>query len=352
MHLSVVVPCHNEMHGLQRLIDALCAVAPDVATRFDVILVDDGSTDGTLAEMRRLSAADPRISYVALSRNFGKEAAMLAGLRRAAGDAVAIMDADLQHPPELLASMVPLLAGGFDQVVARRTRDGDPLTRRIVSRMYYRFMNRLVDVRIEDGVGDFRVLSRRAVDALLSLPESNRFSKGLFAWIGFDTATVDYTNVGRTVGTSKWTMRSLFNYGIDGVVSFNSKPLRAVMHFGAFVAFIAFLYVVWELARTAFHGTTTPGYVTLIGAVIGLGGLQLLVLGVIGEYLGRIYYETKRRPQFMVKEAGGGLGGPGPVTGLGSAADLGPAGVHSDAGLGSAAGLGSDAGLGSGAGVR
>lgn len=306
MQLSVVVPCHNEEHGLRRLIQRLSEVLPGISTSFEVILVDDGSADGTLIEMRRLAAQHGWICYIALSRNFGKEAAMLAGLGRVTGDAVAIMDADLQHPPELLADMVPLLASGFDQVVARRTRDGDPLVRRVSSRFYYRLMDRLADVRIQDGIGDFRVLSRRAADALLSLPESNRFSKGLFAWIGFDTATVDYPNVAeRTDGTSRWTMRKLFNYGIDGVLSFNSKPLRLVMHFGAFVAMVAFMYVVWELIRTAFYGSTTPGYVTLISAVIGIGGLQLLVLGVIGEYLGRIYCETKRRPHFMVKEAGG-----------------------------------------------
>jgi glycosyltransferase involved in cell wall biosynthesis len=302
MHLSVVVPCFNEAANLERVVASLTAELPAVSPRFEVILVDDGSSDDTLGLMRRLAAADSRISYVALSRNFGKEAAMLAGLRRAAGDAVAIMDADGQHPPELLARMVPLLDHGFDQVIARRTRDGERVTRRILSRLYYRLMNRLVDVRMQDGAGDFRVLSRRAVDALLALPESNRFSKGLFAWIGFDTATVDFTNVERHAGSSTWTMRKLFNYGLDGLVSFNTRPLRMVMHFGALVALAAFLYVIWELVRTALYGVETPGYVTLIGAVIGLGGLQLLVLGVIGEYLGRIYNETKRRPHFVIKE--------------------------------------------------
>jgi polyisoprenyl-phosphate glycosyltransferase len=303
VHLSVVVPCFNEAENLGRLVASLTEELSSLSDRFEVILVDDGSTDGTLAEARQLAEADQRVSYVALSRNFGKEAAMLAGLGRAAGDAVAIMDADLQHPPELLATMVPLLGHGFDQVIARRTRDGEPLARRLLSRLYYRAMNRLVDVRMQDGVGDFRVLSRRAVDALLSLPESNRFSKGLFAWIGFDTATVDFTNVGRQGGTSSWTMRKLFNYGLDGLVSFNTKPLRVVMHVGAFIAVAAFLYVIWELVRTAIYGVDTPGYVTLIGAVIGLGGIQLLVLGVIGEYLGRIYNETKRRPHFVIKES-------------------------------------------------
>jgi glycosyltransferase involved in cell wall biosynthesis len=302
MFLSVVVPCHNEEQSLGRLAEALGTVLPQVCTRFEVILVDDGSTDQTLPQMRRLAEQDARFTYLALSRNFGKESAMLAGLGRAAGDAVVIMDADLQHPPELLKSMIPLLEQGFDQVVARRSRDGEPFVRRSLSRMYYWFMNRMSDVKLQDGVGDFRVLSRRAVDALLGLQESNRFSKGLFAWIGFDTATVDYRNVERRDDASKWTLRKLFNYGIDGVVSFNSKPLRAIIHFGALVAVLGFVYVVWELCRTLLFGIESPGYLTLIGAVICLGGLQLLVLGVIGEYLGRIYHESKRRPHFVVKE--------------------------------------------------
>jgi hypothetical protein len=195
-----------------------------------------------------------------------------------------------------------LLDKGYDQVIARRSRSGEPLVRRSLSRLYYWLMNRLAEVRVQDGAGDFRVLSRRAVDALLSLQESNRFSKGLFAWIGFDTATVDYRNVERRDEASKWTLRKLFNYGVDGVISFNTKPLRLVIHFGALVAVVSFLYVIYELVRTLIFGVSTPGYVTLIGAVIGLGGLQLLVLGVIGEYLGRIYNESKRRPHFVIKE--------------------------------------------------
>lgn len=303
--LSVVIPCFNEEQGLVRLKEALTKELSAIVPDFEVLLVDDGSKDRTLEVMRRISAEDPRFRYLALSRNFGKEAAMLAGLSQAKGEAVAILDADLQHPPELLARMLPLLDQGYDQVVARRTRKGDGKVRSLISKMYYKMMNRLVDVELEDGVGDFRVLSQRAVRALLSLGEYNRFSKGLFSWIGFDTVVVDYENVTREVGGSKWTFRKLLNYGIDGVISFNNQPLRLAVYLGGFFTALAFGYIVWILADALIRGVDVPGYVTLVTGILGIGGLQLLFLGVMGEYLGRIYYETKRRPHFLLKEVSG-----------------------------------------------
>jgi len=306
VRLSVVIPCRDEETSLPRLVPVLTEELGTLDPDFEVVLVDDGSTDATLEVMRALNAEDPRFTYVSLSRNFGKESAMLAGLSRASGDAVAILDADLQHPPQLLASMVPLLEQGYDQVVARRNRRHDPRMRAWVSRLYYRVMNRLVEVPVQDGVGDFRVLNRAAVEALLSLGEANRFSKGLFAWIGFRTATLDYENVGRAEGASKWRLRDLLNYGIDGVLSFNSRPLRLAIWFGALVSGVAFAYVLWVLWKGVVHGVVTPGYVTTIAAVVGFGGVQMILLGVIGEYLGRIYLETKRRPHFLVRESSGG----------------------------------------------
>jgi polyisoprenyl-phosphate glycosyltransferase len=190
--------------------------------------------------------------------------------------------------------------------VARRTRDEDPALRTFLSKTYYRLINRLVDVELEDGVGDFRVLDRTAVKALLTLGETNRFSKGLFAWIGFDTAVVDYRNVSRAAGTTKWRTSDLFNYGIDGVVSFNYRPLRLSIWFGILVTSVAVLYSLWVLGEAIIHGNSAPGYVTLICAISGFGGVQMILLGVIGEYLGRIYAETKRRPLFLVKESSQG----------------------------------------------
>jgi polyisoprenyl-phosphate glycosyltransferase len=303
VELSVVVPCLNEEQVLLRLHEVLSSELAAITSDFEVLLIDDGSRDDSVAVMRKIHSLDPRFRYLALSRNFGKEAAMLAGLSQASGRAVAILDADLQHPPSLLARMLPLLDMGYDQVVARRTRTGETAMRSVLSRLYYRVFNRLIEVDIEDGVGDFRVLSQRAVRALLSLGEYNRFSKGLFAWIGFSTAVVDYDNVGRTSGESRWRMSDLVNYGIDGVLSFNARPLRVAIHFGAFVTLVAFLYAIWVVADALVHGNAVDGYVTLICAISGFGGVQLIMLGVIGEYLGRIYYETKGRPHFLVKES-------------------------------------------------
>ncbi len=306
MELSVVVPCYNEEDSLPALVRVLTSELAALTDSFEVVLVDDGSRDRTLQILREVHAADPRFRYLALSRNFGKEAAMLAGLSQSRGEAVAIVDADLQHPPRLLAQMLPLLDEGYEQVVARRTRVGDPRFRSWLARRYYGVINRLVEVRLEDGVGDFRVLSRTAVRALLTLGEYNRFSKGLFAWIGFTTAVVDYENVVRESGATKWRMRDLVNYGIDGVLSFNSRPLRMSIHLGTFVAVVAFAYALWVLGGAILHGNPVPGYVTTICTVVGFGGVQMIILGVIGEYLGRIYAETKRRPHFLLKESSEG----------------------------------------------
>jgi glycosyltransferase involved in cell wall biosynthesis len=303
MYLSVVIPCFNEQHALGPLHHALVAVLPRVAAEYEVILVDDGSTDRTLWEARTLAASNSRFQYVSLSRNFGKESAILAGLQYARGLRVAIMDADLQHPPALLERMLPLLETGYDQVVARRSRDGEWWPRALLSKLYYWGLNKLSDVRIRDGAGDFRVLSRRAVDALLSLPEYNRFSKGLFSWIGFETVSVSYRNVPRGVGRSKWTLGALVNHAIDGMISFNHKPLRLSIYLGSLATFFAFLYLGFVIVNTILDGVDVPGYATLMAGVVGLGGLHLLFLGVIGEYLGKIYFEAKRRPHFLVKDS-------------------------------------------------
>lgn len=303
MRLSVIIPCFNEEETVEPLSVALTTVLPEIVNDFEVIFVDDGSHDSTLATLREIGLRDTRFQYLALSRNFGKDAAMLAGLQKATGDAVAIMDADLQHPPELLGEMLLLLNKGFDQAVAVRTRHGEPWSRRVVSRLYYLLVNNMVDVELKDGVGDYRMLSRRAVNALLSLNEYNRFSKGLFAWIGFDTATVTHRGVRRDMGKSKFTTHRLINYGIDGLISFNNKPLRLAIYLGGVITLLSFGYGGVVLGDSLINGVDTPGYTTLMAGMSGLGGLQLLLLGVIGEYLGRIYYETKRRPHFLVKEA-------------------------------------------------
>jgi glycosyltransferase involved in cell wall biosynthesis len=212
------------------------------------------------------------------------------------------MDADLQHPPELLSRMLDLHRKGFDQVIARRTRTGDGFLRTLTARAYYRLVNRLVDVELVDGVGDFRLLSRRAVDAVLQLTEYNRFSKGLFAWVGFPSTTFDYANALREHGRSKWGLGALLNYGMDGLISFNNKPLRAALYLGLTLLALAGAYALWITGAALIHGVDTPGYVTLVVITTALAGMQMVMAGVIGEYVGRLYYETKRRPHFLIKE--------------------------------------------------
>ncbi|MFK8850054.1 glycosyltransferase family 2 protein [Streptomyces sp. Ac-502] len=306
MKLSVVVPCYNEEEVIGRFDEKIREVLDRLGVEYELCYVDDGSADGTLQRMRTLAQQNGSTTrYVSFSRNFGKEAAMLAGLKEAGGDAVILMDADLQHPPELIEKMLDLYQLGHDQVIARRSREGDKPLRSMVSKLYYRAVNKWVDVELTDGVGDFRLLSRTAVDALVSLPEYNRFSKGLFSWIGFDTVTFDYRNAQREGGATKWRFGSLVNYGIDGMISFNSRPLRVAIYAGLSLAGLAAAYALWIIGAAVVGGVTAPGYVTLVAIIVGLGGLQMVMLGLIGEYIGRIYYETKRRPHFLVKETNG-----------------------------------------------
>jgi glycosyltransferase involved in cell wall biosynthesis len=306
MRLSLVVPCFNEEAVLARFHEAVRAETAGIASEIELVFVDDGSSDGTLELLKKIAARDAEAKYVSFSRNFGKESAILAGLKRASGDAVIIIDADLQHPPELVGRMVELHEKGFDQVIARRDREGDKKLRSVVSQTYYKLINKMVDVQLVDGVGDFRLLSRRAVDALLSMPEYNRFSKGLFAWIGFDAVTFTYRNAVREAGETKWSFRRLLNYAVDSLLSFNNKPLRLAIYLGFLFFSISFAYMAVVIVAAMVHGNHTPGYVTTIAAIVGIGGLQIFTVGVIGEYVGRIYYEAKQRPHYLVKETEAG----------------------------------------------
>jgi glycosyltransferase involved in cell wall biosynthesis len=303
MRLSLVVPCYNEVDVIIRFHEALSKELAATEQAYEILYVDDGSADGTLDKLVELAGSDKAIRYLSFSRNFGKESAMLAGLRYSTGDAVVIMDADLQHPPELIGRMLEQYERGFDQVIARRTRTGDPATRTLFARAYYWLINRWADVELMDGVGDFRLLSRRAVNGLLELNEYNRFSKGLFAWIGFESILFEYENVKQPDRKSRWTFRRLLEYGFDGLLSFNNKPLRLAIYVGLLLTAVAAGYAVWVIAVAILNGVAMPGYVTLIAAIVGLGGLQMVMLGLIGEYIGRIYYETKQRPHYLLKQS-------------------------------------------------
>ncbi|MFD6203235.1 glycosyltransferase [Streptomyces rubiginosohelvolus] len=302
LQLSVVVPCFDEAEVIESFHAALLGVLDPLGDSFEICYVDDGSRDRTRPLLNAIAARDPRVHYTAFSRNFGKEAAMLAGLRMSRGAAVVIMDADLQHPPELIPRMLELHRHGYDQVIPRRDRTGEGMVRSTLSHTYYALVRRCMDVELIDGSGDFRLLSRRAVESVLSLPESNRFSKGIFSWIGFDTVTFRYRNSERVAGRSKWGSRRLLNYGIDGLLSFNNRPLRLAIYTGFWVFVSALVYALWTVVRVVLHGVDTPGYATLLTAVVALSGIQLVTLGVIGEYVGRIYHEAKHRPPYVVRE--------------------------------------------------
>ncbi len=305
--ISLIVPCYNEGATLPELVQQVSKNLDPLDVDWKLILINDGSKDNTGEVIERLATENESVQGVLFSRNFGKESAMLAGLKYATGDAAIIMDADLQHPPEILPKLIQTMdETGADQVVARRNRKGDSWLRSTLSRFYYWFSNKMVeDIELVDGSGDFRILSRRAVDTLLALDERSRFSKGLFSWIGYPTVYIEYENRQRVHGESAWSFRSLFNYGLDGVISFNAKPLRVVAGFGAVIFGLSLIYFLWLIINWAFYGVETPGYITTIAAIIAFSGIQLLALGVIGEYVGRIYSEVKQRPHYVVwKEVG------------------------------------------------
>ncbi|HKB55105.1 MAG TPA: glycosyltransferase family 2 protein [Ramlibacter sp.] len=301
--LSVVVPVFNEDDVLAAFHDRLTgAVAPQVRD-FEIIYVDDGSSDGTPALLRQLRQGDPRVSVLRFSRNFGKEAALTAGLEAAGGACVIAIDADLQHPPESIPEMLQAWRAGADVVnMRRRSRDTETWLKRTAARIFYNVLNRLSEVPIPEDVGDFRLFSRRAVDALNRLQERNRFMKGLFAWIGFRQVTLDYDCAERAGGQSKWRFRQLMHFAMEGVTAFSAVPLRLASHLGLASALLAFIYAAYFVFKTLVMGEPLPGFPTLIVVILMLGGLQLLSIGVLGEYLGRMALEGKRRPLYLVEE--------------------------------------------------
>jgi glycosyltransferase involved in cell wall biosynthesis len=301
--VSVVVPFHNEAGGIAQLFTELLAVLEALpAYRFEIVCVDDGSTDATLEALVALHRREPRVRVLELSRNFGKEAALTAGIDAARGDAVIAMDADLQDPPALIARLLEEWARGADVVLARRTdRSRDSFLKRSTAQVFYRLHNRLSSVQIPENVGDFRLLDRKAVDALKTLPERQRFMKGLFAWIGFRTATVDYARGARAAGASKFSGWRLWNFALEGFTSFSTAPLRVWTYVGAVGALLTFLYALFIIVRVLLLGIDVPGYASLLVAILFLGSLQLLSVGLLGEYIGRMYLETKQRPVYVVR---------------------------------------------------
>ncbi|MEA2740551.1 MAG: polyisoprenyl-phosphate glycosyltransferase [Acetobacteraceae bacterium] len=299
--ISVVVPAYNEVDGLdifhRRLLLSLSAV-----DRWEVVYVNDGSTDATLAVMEALHRTDDRVGVVSLSRNFGKEIALTAGLDHATGDAVVVIDADLQDPPELIPELIAHWQAGFDMVYAkRRSRAGDSWVKRGTAWAFYRLMQRMGDLRLPEDTGDFRLMSRRVVDAVRQLREQHRFMKGLFAWVGYPTTFVLYDREARHRGATKWSYWRLWNLAWEGITSFTVMPLRLATYVGLGVAMLAVIYAAVVIVKTLIIGNRVAGYPSLMAVVLFLGGVQLMFLGVIGEYLGRVFNETKRRPLYLVE---------------------------------------------------
>lgn len=298
---SVVVPAYNEELGLADFHQRLREVM-DTLGSWEVIYIDDGSTDGTRAVIDSIRSADSRAAMVALSRNFGKEIATTAGLDFATGNAVIVIDADLQDPPEVIPDLVTAWRQGFDMVNAqRRVREGETWLKRFTASMFYRLMRDAGPVKLPSNTGDFRLMSRRVVDAVSSLRERHRFMKGLFAWVGFPTTTVFYDRAPRHAGETKWNYWKLWNLAVEGITSFTVMPLKFATYLGLFVAFAAVVYAVEVIVKTLILGNDVAGYPSLMVVVLFLGGVQLVTLGVIGEYLGRIFNETKYRPLYLVE---------------------------------------------------
>lgn len=305
--LSIIVPCYYEEDSLPLFYQAAEEVNKKLKNiRFEYWFINDGSTDGTLPEMRKLNELDPEnVHYVSFSRNFGKEAALYCGLQHATGDYVTVMDADLQDPPEMLPEMIDIIENeDYDCVGTRRTtRAGEPPVRSFFARMFYRIINKISDTEIVDGARDFRVMTRQMVDAILQMSEYNRFSKGIFSWVGFRTKYLEYKNRERVVGKTSWNFWSLFRYSIDGIVNFSQFPLDIASFVGFISAFLSGCGILFIIIRYIFHGgDPTSGWASMVCILLFVGGIQLFCLGIVGKYIGKIFTEVKHRPIYIIKE--------------------------------------------------
>ena len=302
--ISILIPAFNEQEVLEPLYQRLGKLTNDNKSYdFEFLFVNDGSKDKTISIIKDYAEQDDRVSYVDLSRNFGKEIAMIAGLDHATGDAVVIIDADLQDPPELIPKMIKYWEDGYEDVYAKRnSRAGESWLKKASSKLYYRLLQRATNIPIQQDTGDFRLLDRVCVDALKEIRESQRYTKGMFSWIGFKKKEITYDRDPRAAGQTGWSYAKLINFAIDGLTSFTTAPLRISSIFGVIVSVVAFIYIVYLVFRTIFFGTDLAGYPSMMAVILFLGGLQLLSLGIIGEYIGRIFNETKKRPLYFVQE--------------------------------------------------
>ena len=302
--ISIVVPCYNEEETVTIFYNTIIKIIDSLTNyNFEIVFVNDGSKDRTVEIVKSLREKDPRVSLVDFSRNFGKESAMLAGFQSAQGDAVIIMDVDLQDPPSLIPEMIEGWESGYDIVYTKRkNRDGEPPVRSFFSDMFYKIINKMSDVEIINGARDYRIMSRRAVNSLLELKEKNRFSKGLFMWVGYNSKVIEFEHVDRSAGQTKWSFKKLFGYAVEGIISFSDFPLRIASFVGTFISLAAFIFLMYVLVKNIVFQNPVSGWASTISIALFLGGIQLIVLGVIGEYIGRIFNEVKNRPNYIIKD--------------------------------------------------
>ena len=306
--ITVIVPCYNEQEVLPLFYDEITRVAAEMSdvheVEFEFLFINDGSRDRTLEMLRELARKDERVRYVSFSRNFGKESGMIAGMEHSRGDYVVIMDADLQHPPEFIKQMYEYVSSGeYDCASTRRiSRKGEPKIKSAFSRLFYKIINRISQTEIVDGAQDFRFMTRQMVDSIISMPEYNRFSKGIFSWVGFNTKYIEYENVERAAGTTTWSFRKLFLYSLEGIFAFSTAPLAIASFLGVLFCVIAFVIAIVTVIKTLAFGEVVQGYPTLLCTSMLIGGLQLFCTGIVGQYLAKTYLESKHRPKYLVRE--------------------------------------------------
>lgn len=307
--ISVIVPCYNEQESLPLFYKEITAVSETMTDKYDdisfeYIFINDGSKDDTLSILRGLNSLDERVRYISFSRNFGKEAAMLAGLENASGDYAVILDADLQHPPKLIPQMYEYVKDGeYDCAATRRiTRDGESKFLSFFARRFYKIINSISQIQIVDGAQDFRFMTRQMVDAILDMPEYNRFSKGIFSWVGFETKYIEVENTERVAGKSTWDFKKLFRYSLEGIFEFSTTPLEISSLLGILFCFLALIMMIGTIIKTLVFGEPVSGYPTTICVLTLIGGLQLLCTGIMGQYISKMYLETKHRPKYIIKE--------------------------------------------------
>ena len=308
--LSVIVPCYNEEENVRDFYDELCKNTDffhEKQIEFEILYVDDGSKDQTVSEVKKLHKEDGRVRLISFSRNFGKEAAIYAGLQKCRGDLAVLMDADLQDPPSLLPEMYSYIEQGYDSVATRRvTRKGEPVIRSFFARMFYRLMNRISRTEIVDGARDYRLMTRPVVDAILSMSEYNRFTKGIFGWVGYDTKWLEYENVERKKGETKWSFWKLFLYSLEGIMAFSTVPLTIASVAGVLFCLLAFIMIIVTIVRKLLFGDPTSGWPSLVCIIMMVSGVQLFCMGIVGQYLSKTSMEVKRRPIYLVREEIGG----------------------------------------------